>query len=401
MKILIITQYFWPENFRINDLALGLKERGHEITVFTGKPNYPGGKFYKDYSFLGNRNEIWNGIKIIRSPLIPRGKGGGIRLFFNYISFAFFSSLKALFLNIKPDLIFVYEPSPITVGIPAIVIKNKTKANLIFWVQDLWPQVLAVSGGIKNKNILKYVGLLTEWIYKHCDKVLVQSNAFTEYLVLQNVPKAKIKYYPNSTEPFYKPTLREPEYQKYFTSKYNLIFAGNIGESQSFDTLLKAATIIKNKNNEICWTIIGDGRMKEYVSKKIIEYGIEDNFKLIGSFPPTEMPKFFAYADALILSLKKDFFISLTIPSKLQSYMACGRPIIGCLDGEGARIINEAGCGLVASGENEEDLCKQVLEFFNLSEQDRKTMGQNALAFYKKEFDRETLLDELISITGE
>ncbi|HEY5392591.1 MAG TPA: glycosyltransferase family 4 protein [Hanamia sp.] len=400
MKILIVTQYFWPENFRINDLTIGLKERGHEVTVFTGKPNYPGGKFYKGYTFFGNNTENWNGITIIRSPLIPRGKGGGVRLFLNYISFAFFSSLNALFLNVKPDLIFVYEPSPVTVGIPAIIIKKKAKAHMVLWVQDLWPQVLAVSGGIKNKSILKYSGLLTQWIYKYSDKILVQSNAFTEYLILQNVPSSKINYFPNSTEPFYKPKQKHSNYQKHFTSKYNLVFAGNIGESQSFDTLLKAAVLVKGKNRDIGWVIIGEGRMKDDVSKKIIEYGIEDNFKLIGSFPPTEMPYFYAYADALIMSLKKDFVISLTIPGKLQSYMACGKPIIGCLNGEGAKIIKESECGLVADGENEEDLCNKILFFFSLTEYEQTIMGQKSLAYYKKEFDREMLLNKLISIAN-
>jgi glycosyltransferase involved in cell wall biosynthesis len=395
MKILIVTQYFWPENFRINDLVLGLKDRGHEITVLTGKPNYPAGEFYKGYNFFNKRTEEWNGVKIIRSALIPRGKGGAVRMMLNYFSFAFFASCRALFLNIKTDLIFVYEPSPITVGIPAIVLKKLTKAKLAIWVQDLWPHVLSVSGGVKNGTILKYADNVTKWIYKHCDKVLVQSNAFIEYLIIQGVTKEKIRYYPNSTEALYMPMSKEPDYKKYFTSKYNIVFAGNIGESQAFDTLLEAARLVENKNTDIGWVIIGDGRMKEYVSKKVSEYELE-NFKLIGSFPPDEMPYFFSYADALLLSLKKDLIISLTIPSKLQSYMACGKPIIGCLEGEGARIIKEAECGLVAVGENATDLSEKILQFFSMGNNEHTIMGENALGFYKKEFDRETLMDLLI-----
>jgi colanic acid biosynthesis glycosyl transferase WcaI len=229
----------------------------------------------------------------------------------------------------------------------------------------------------------------------------VQSKAFTDYLLQQQVAEDKIVYYPNSTESFYKPLERQPDYRQYFTSKHNLIFAGNIGESQAFDTLLKAAVLVKEKNKDICWVILGQGRMKDYVSKKVVEYGLEDNFKLIGSFPPTEMPYFFAYADALILSLKKDFIISLTVPSKLQSYMACGKPVIGCLEGEGAKIITEAQCGLVAQGEDENDLCRQVIDFFKLPEQERAVMGQNALDYYKKEFDRDTLIDQLVALFNE
>lgn len=399
MRILIVTQYFWPENFRINDLALGLKERGHEVMVFTGKPNYPNGKFYKGYSFFNKRKEDWNGIKIIRSQLIPRGKGGGARLFINYISFAFLGSLRALFLNIKADIIYVYEPSPITVGFPAIVLKWKTKGQLFFWVQDLWPQALEASGNISNKRIIKYANIVTKWIYRYCDKILMQSKAFTDYLLLQNVESNKMIYFPNSAEVFYKPIPKSVQYQKYFQSKYNLVFAGNIGESQAFDTLLKAATLVKIKNPAICWTIIGEGRMKEYVIKKIIEYNIAENFKLIGSFPPGEMPAFFAYADAMIVSLKKDFIFSLTIPSKLQSYMACGKPIIGSLDGEGARIIEQSQCGLVAPGEDEISLSEQVIRFFNLPQQEREDMAQNSLDYYNIEFNRDTLIDNLISLT--
>lgn len=401
MIILVVTQYFWPENFRINDLVLGLKDRGHEVIVFTGKPNYPSGKFFEGYGFFKKRTETWNGIKVIRAPLVPRGKSSGARLFINFISFAFFSAWRALFLKVKPDVIFVYEPSPISIGVPAIVFKKRTKAKIVFWVQDLWPHVLSVSGGIKNKSVMNNADKFTRWVYRHCDKILVQSKAFTEYLLQQDVAEDKIVYYPNSTEPFYKPMQRQADYKQYFAAKHNLIFAGNIGESQAFDTLLKAAVLVKEKNKDICWVILGQGRMKDYVSKKVVEYGLEDNFKLIGSFPPTEMPCFFAYADALILSLKKDFIISLTIPSKLQSYMACGKPIIGCLEGEGAKIINEAQCGLVAQGEDENSLCEQIIHFFNLPEQERAVMGQNALDYYKKEFDRDTLIDQLVALFHE
>lgn len=398
MKILIVTQYFWPESFRINDLALGLKERGHEVTVFTGKPNYPAGKFSEGYSFFNKGTEMWNGIKVIRAPLIPRGKGGGVRLFLNFISFAFFGALKAYFLKIKTDAIFVFEPSPITVGVPAIVLKRKTKARMAIWVQDLWPHVLTVSGGIKSQKVIKYADKFTRWVYSKCDKVLVQSHGFTEYLLQQNVPASKIMYYPNAGDKGFAPMARKPEYQQYFTSKYNLVFTGNIGESQAFDTLLKAAVLIKAENKDICWVIVGDGRMKDYVAGKVVEYGLQDNFKLIGRFPLEAMPYFYAYADALIMPLKNDPAISSTLPSKLQSYMACGKPIIGCIDGEGAKVIRDANCGLVAAGEDEKDLCKQVLHFFSLTGDERKVLGENSLSYYKKEFDLDSLIDKLITI---
>lgn len=268
-------------------------------------------------------------------------------------------------------------------------------------MQDIWPHVLTAAGGISNKIIINAADGLTKWVYKKSDRVLVQSNAFVDYLLKQSVPREKITYYPNTTEPFYKPVAAGADYKKYFNLKHNIVFAGNIGESQAFDTLLKAAAIVKNINKDIGWIIIGDGRMKKHVIQKVTEYDLEVHFKLIGSFPPTEMPQFFACADALLMSLKKDPFISLTIPSKLQSYMACGVPVIGCLDKEGARIINEAACGVVAAAEDEVDLANKVLDFFKLTVDERKLMGSNALAYYKNEFDRELLISSLINILNE
>ena len=169
MKILIITQYFWPESFKINDLALGLKERGHDVSVLTAIPNYPKGVFFDNYSFWKNNEEEWNGIKIYRSKIFSRGNGG-FRLMLNYISFVFFCSLKVFFIKEKFDKIFVYEPSPITVGLPAIVASRRMKIPYYFWVQDLWPESLSAAGGIKNKYVLGFFEKITKVIYQKFKK---------------------------------------------------------------------------------------------------------------------------------------------------------------------------------------------------------------------------------------
>jgi glycosyltransferase involved in cell wall biosynthesis len=395
MRILIITQYFWPESFRINDICLGLKERGYEIVVLTGKPNYPTGKFYEGYSFNSSDKETWNGIEIYRSRLIPRGKGGGVFLFLNYISFAFFASLKVFFINKKFDRIFVYEPSPITVGIPAIVAKIKFKSPIYFWVQDLWPESVSAAGGVKNKFIISILDSITRFIYKQSKIILVQSLAFKPYINAQNVEMEKIVYFPNSTESYYQIQAKNPKYKNRFPSGFNLIFAGNIGEAQSFDTLLEAAFLLKKENIPINWIILGDGRAKEYVKKKISDLYLESNFILLGSFPSTEMPYFFSYADALLVSLKKDKIFSFTIPAKVQSYLACGKPIIGALDGEGARIIIEANAGFSAQSENYIALADCVRKMYNLSDEERILLGINARNYFEQEFEREKLLDKL------
>jgi glycosyltransferase involved in cell wall biosynthesis len=395
MKILIVTQYFWPENFRVNDLAVDLAKRGHEITVLTGKPNYPGGNFFKGYSMFGNSVEYWNGIKIYRSALIPRGKGGGARLFLNYLSFAVFASIKAFFIKKKFDRIFVYGLSPITVGIPAIVTKRKTGAPIFFYVQDLWPDSLSAAGGVKNKLVLAVVAAITRYIYKHSLKVLVQSKGFIPYILKQGVPQEKLIYYPNTSESFYKAVEQKEEYLSRLPEGFKVMFAGNIGKGQSFDTLLNASKKLKNENINVKWIILGDGRMKNWVIKRVGDLGLEDCFFLIGSFSPDTMPYFFACADALLVSLKKEPIFALTIPSKIQSYLACGKPLIGSLDGEGARIIEEAKAGFTAPSENSSELSECIKRLFYMDEEKRKSLGNNARTYYEKEFDRGILLDRL------
>lgn len=400
MRILIITQYFWPENFKINSLLLELKNNGHDITVLTGLPNYPTGKILAGYSFWKNNNETWNGIKIFRSKLIPRFSGNGVFLFFNYISFAFFASIKLLFsIKEKPDLIFVYEPSPITVGIPAIVAKNKFKnIPIFFWVQDLWPDSLKDTGAFNNKFILNMVDKLTRYIYKKSDLILVQSEAFTEYIIKQGVSLSKIKYFPNPTEKFYNVTEVKIAYSKLFPIGFNLIFAGNIGEAQSFGTLIEAAYKLKQLKYPIFWNIFGDGRAREQFSRRVLELNLEENFIFKGTFKSEEMPSLFAYADALVVSLKKSKIFSLTIPAKVQSYLACGKPIIGSIDGEGAKIIKQAQAGLVSASEDVDNLVANIIQLYNLSEIERTTLGLNGRAYFEKEFSMEILIDKLENI---
>ncbi|TXD51445.1 glycosyltransferase family 4 protein [Polaribacter sp. IC063] len=399
MKILIVSQYFWPENFRINDLALGLQERGNEIHVLTGKPNYPKGNFAEGYSFFKNGNEEYKGIKIFRSNLVPRGSGSGLKLMLNYFSFVFFASIKAFFHREKYDFIFVYEPSPITVGIPAIVLAKKIKIPIYFWVQDLWPESVSAAGQFNNKIVLNILNSLTKWVYKNSKSVLIQSEGFREYIRKQGVENSKISYYPNSTEALYnvvKPTKEVMELMP--KVPFTVLFAGNIGESQDFECIIEAAKILKEKSSEINFVILGNGRKKQFVSNKVKEYGLESNFHLLGSFPVTKMPCFFACADALLVTLKDEKIFSLTIPSKVQSYLACGKPIIGALNGEGAKVILDSKSGLVASAGDQEQLADKIFELYKLDIQQRGQLGKNARIYFEENFEREKLIDKLLNL---
>ena len=398
LRILVISQYFYPENFRINDLCYGLLEKGCKVTVFTGKPNYPKGKFFKGYGYLSKGAEVINNISVIRSNLIPRGKGGGLSLFINYISFVIFGIFKLFFLKGKYDKIFIYAPSPITVGFLGILASKIFKAKSYLWVHDLWPESVKAAGGINNKIILNLINEMTKFIYKLSDKILIQSPKFSDYLINQGVDKKKIIYYPYYAESFYKETITSDEVKKSFSSDYlNILFAGNIGVAQSFDTIIDAVNLI-NKEIKIKITVLGDGRDKLRIINKIKQLNLNENFTFLGSFPPEKMPDFFSVADALLVTLKKSDIFSMTIPGKVQSYLACGKPIIGSLDGIGSEIINSASCGFSTNAESSKGLAESFLKFNELSNNSKKNLGLNSRNYYEKEFEREKLLSKLIDI---
>src|SRR5947207_823916 len=260
MKLLILSQYFWPENFRINDVVEGLTERGHAVTVYTGMPNYPGGRYFKGYGFLGPLRERYKMAEVRRAPLIPRGDGGGLRLAINFLSHAFFATLLAPWLaRGRFDAILVYEPSPMTIGIPARALRALKRVPLLFWVQDLWPESLSATGAVTNGAVLGLVDRLIKWIYRGCDRVLVQSEAFIPSVEAQGVPRERIRYLPNSAEAFYKKMPREPQ------PGFRVMYAGNIGAAQDFPTILAAAERVR----DVQWIILGDGRMRSWVESEV------------------------------------------------------------------------------------------------------------------------------------
>jgi len=401
LRILIISQYFYPENFRINDLCKGLKEQGHSVSVLTAKPNYPNGVFFEGYSFLNKSLDNYDGIKIYRSPIIPRGNGSGIRLFINYISFVIFGIIRLISINEKFDRVLVYAPSPITVGYIGAFAAFKFRAKSYLWVHDLWPESVKDAGGINNKFILYLIDLMTKTIYSFYKTILVQSPYFKKYLIKQSVKESKIVYYPYYAESFYNIKTPKKDIKSLFGNGTNIVFAGNIGVAQSFDTIIDAALILKDHISDFKFIIIGDGRDKKRVKKKILKLSLSNHFKFLGSYSPEKMPDFFACADALIVSLKNTKIFSMTIPGKLQSYLACGRPIIGSLCGIGADIINESKSGYNAEAENPKALADCILNLCKLNDLEKKDLGMNGRAYYEKEFERELLIKKLNKILNQ
>lgn len=395
MKILILSQYFWPEVFLINDFALSLRDRNHEVEILTGLPNYPSGRFFKGYSFKGPYREDYCGIPVWRSPLVPRGKANGWRLALNYLSFAVFSCVWGMACCRKEfDVILVFEVSPVTVGIPARMMKALTRAKLFFWVQDLWPESLSATGAVHSEQIISWVGRMTRWIYKGCDLILMQSKAFRSSILNYGVDNNRIRYFPNYVDDHYQMvTLTEdaPE-RDLMPDGFRVMFAGNIGEAQDFETILKAAELTLS-NPEIHWLIVGDGRRYRWVEKQIRKRGLTQ-VHLLGYHPAERMPAFFSLADVMLVSLKDDPIFSMTIPSKIQAYLACGKPVLASLSGEGARIIEEARAGLTVPSESPEKLADSVLKMVAMGPEHLKTMGCNARTYYEKYFSRASLLDE-------
>ena len=396
MRILVVSQYFWPENFKINDLALSLRERGNEVTVLTGKPNYPDGKFYPGYNFLNRKIENYYGIKIVRSPLITRGNSSGIRLFINYISFAFFASMTSVFrLGKNAEIIFVYEPSPITVGIPALVYKLFSNAPLFFWIQDLWPESVIAAGNMNSKLILRMTEWLVKLIYKKSDVIFISSRSFKQSITEKGVSKEKIHYLPNWAEDLY--LQSEEKNEKIINllppGGFKIMFAGNIGESQDFESIVKAAENTKDFE-DIHWIIIGDGRKKLWVEQQIKLKNL-NNIHLLGRHPMNTMPSFFREADVMLVSLKDEEIFALTVPAKVQSYLACGKPILAMLNGEGAEIIKESNSGFAVNAGDFNKLSERVIELYKMPKVHKELMSLSAKQYYLNNFNRNNLIDQV------
>ncbi len=396
MRLLVISQYFWPEEFRINELVLSLVARGHEVTVLTGVPNYPSGQFAKGYGWAGPYRGAYEGAAIVRVPLLPRRGGGGIALALNYLSFVLSSCLFGPFrCRGEFDAILVYEPSPVTVGIPARLLGWLKRAPVLFWIQDLWPESLSATGAVRSPVVLSCVGALVRWIYKGCARVLVQSEAFVTPVREAGVDPARIRYFPNSAETLYRPLPHRGPWQgPDLPVGFRVMFAGNVGAAQSFETILAAAEHLK-RHSRIHWLIVGDGRMMSWVREEIGKRGLAGCVHLLGRHPVGSMPSWFAQADVMLVALRRDPIFSMTIPAKLQSYMACGRPVIAALDGEGARVVTVAGAGVAVPADDPSRLAAAVLDLSNVSGEELAGMGALGREYFEGHFDRDLLLDRL------
>ncbi len=401
LKIAVISQYFHPESFIINDIVRELHGQGHHLEVFTGKPNYPTGVLFDGYTASGFSEEWVAGVKVHRAPLRPRKSGGGKNLLLNYLSFAlngarFFPRYAR---QSRFDVYFVFAPSPITSVIPALVMKAVHRAPVFLWVQDLWPESLAATGFIHSKWLLRAVGVGVRLLYAFVDVLLVQSQAFIDP-VARYARREKILYYPNSyleAAEQATPDVLGPSLKEMLQQDFCVVFAGNLGNAQALPTIVEAAQHLKAQGSKARIVLVGDGSRAKWLASRKQELAL-DNLVLAGAYPRSAMPQLFSLSSALLVTLNRDEIFSFTIPSKVQAYLAAGRPVIASLDGEGARVIAAAGAGVTCSAGDGIALADRISEMQNFSVSQRQQMGDSGKAYYLKHFELKAQCKKLIEL---
>lgn len=392
-NILVVSQYFYPEQFRINDICETWVKEGHNVTVLTGIPNYPQGKFYEGYGFLKKRHELYNGMEIIRIPIVPRGSKS-VTLALNYASFVASGTLWNLLHKKKYDFVFVYEVSPMTQAIPAVNFAKKNKIPCYIYVMDLWPENVVSITGLKNKKAIQQINRMIDYIYTNCEKIFTASRSFKENIQQRGVPKEKIIFWPQYAEEFYGQAA-EPSKKIVQDDKINVTFAGNIGTAQGLEILPETAMKVKELGLNIRFNLVGDGRYKETLQTEIERKGIKDYFSFIDPVPATEVPAIMSASDFSLISLQENEIFSMTIPAKIQSSMACGKPILLSASGEVADIINESGSGLTSEAGDVAGLVENLKKITQLSKQDILKMGKNSRKYFKSNFEKDKLMHEM------
>lgn len=393
--ILVISQYFHPEQFRVNDICLELIRRGHKVTVITGIPNYPEGNYYNGYSLRKGREEIWDGVQIIRLPIIPR-KHGALMLSLNYLSFVFSGFWWSCLSKINADVVFIYEVSPMTQALVGVWYGKRKKIPCNLYVTDLWPDNVEIITGIHNKIFLEAISVMVNYIYKNCDQIFTSSRSFISKINERGVSKDKLTFWPQYAEDFYK-KLEKAEKGTEIPQDgiLNLTFAGNIGEAQGLDVLAEAAARLKQDNIIVRFNIIGSGRYEDKLKENIKALKVEIYFNFISRKPAEEIPIYLASSDAALITLSKSDVFAMTIPAKTQSCMACGIPILVAADGEVQQIIKEAKCGYYSDADDAEGLALNIMKFALLSADERKKLSNNAIEYCSEHFNKNKLIEEL------
>ncbi|MBQ8217274.1 MAG: glycosyltransferase family 4 protein [Oscillospiraceae bacterium] len=391
--ILVVSQYYWPEAFRINDMCAQWVKRGYKVTVLTGIPNYPYGKYFEGYGLFKKRREQHEGVDIIRIPLIARGKGS-VGMVLNYLSFVVSGFFWKSFTKLRADMVFNFEVSPMTQALVGVWYARRRKIPCVLYVQDLWPENIQIVTGINSKLVLGPIGKMVDYIYRRCDRILATSPSFVK-MIEQRVPdcKERISYWPQYAEDFYRPMPRGASPLIPDDSRFKVAFTGNVGQAQGLEILPHTAAILKEKYaDRLLFVIVGDGRSKEALQQEIKAQGVEEMFLMIERQSAETIPEILGSADAAFVSFMDNPLFENTIPAKLQSYMACGKAIVASASGETERIVKEAGCGVCSPIGDAPALAAELEKLMHSG--DTGKMGENARAYFEKHFVRAKLLDD-------
>ena len=399
-RILLVTQYFYPENFKCNDIAFELQRRGHEVTVLTAIPNYPQGRYFDGYGLFKRRVEYIQGVKVMRGFVVPRGKGGKIMLSLNYLSYLISSCFIVLYLALrhKYDAVFVHQVSPVTIGVAATLIKKMQKIPMYFWVLDLWPESLTAAIGLQNRYILGLFSSMVRWFYRNSDRILISSKGFEKSICEKGDFAPKIVYFPNWVDSVFS-NNREAETPA-VPEGFIAMFTGNIGESQDFGTVLRAAEQLK-ENRNIHFVIVGNGRAKSWVEEQITQRNLSATVHCVGSYPLEAMPATFAKADILFAALKDEPVFALTVPAKIQAYMSAGKPIVTMINGEAKSLIESVGCGIAVDAGDAKAFAEAVLRLSQMPSEERSELGEKGRAFSATHFNFELQMNMLETIINE
>lgn len=405
MKVCIFTNHFFPEDFKVNDIAFELANKGHDVTVITAVPDYPKGIFFDGYSWVKKCRETVNRCNVIRLPIIPRGRGNNIVLVIHYISFFISSSIYTFFHKFfhKYDAVFVHLTSPFFIGIPAMKLKLWQKIPMIFWVLDLWPESLTAAAGIKNKFIIRPLMNMVKKVYNNCDKILIGSRGFEKSILEKGDFASKLVYFPNWSESDFihcDTSVYEQvnPFASFSEDDFVLLFAGNLGEAQNLECIINAAIILKDYAN-IKFVFLGDGRARKLLEELSKNNAILNKTVFFpGRFPIESMPYFMSKASALLVSLKDELIFNLTVPSKVQFYMAQGKPILALLNGEGADLLKTAQCGYAVPAGDTDSFVQLVLEMSKLDKEILMNIGLNGKEYYNRYFRKEDRINHLCNV---
>lgn len=399
LDILYLSQYFYPEQFLNNHIVRALAQRGHRVDVVCCVPNYPAGRFFDGYSNLKRKEEEWNGAQVHRVLTIPRGNSP-VQLVLNYLVYPLAASWRLARLRPQPGAIsFVSMPSPLFQAFAGIFAKRLWRIPTVFWVQDIWPDSAIITLHIRNRLTIRFLNALCSWIYRQGDLIMVQSDGFHRKIADFGVDPARIVTLPNAAPELFRPytpgEIPQEIREQVPADRRTLMFAGNLGESQDFDTIIAAAKLLPDEC-DLAIVVIGSGRDEVRIREKVRQSDLQDRFVFLGRHPEDAMPSFFACADALLVSLRDEPIFALTVPSKVQAYLACGKPILASLRGEGAAIVESAQAGLVVPPSNPGELSRAMMQVASMPSTELAMMGARAERVYRECFSLDTVVDTLV-----